>query len=186
MATGDSATAELLYERLIAVVDGTLCRILGRREDDHDDLVQSSFEQILLSLMRGRFQRRCSLSSWAARIATHVGLNALRARQRQRKVLDRSCDPGPTIERTTTGSSVERQLLARRELDRVRAHLAALDERKATAVFLHDALGHDLGEVAELTGASISAAQSRLVRGRRELHRRLAAEATDHEQKEPP
>jgi DNA-directed RNA polymerase specialized sigma24 family protein len=34
-------------------------------------------------------------------------------------------------------------------------------------------LGHELAEVAVLTGASLSAAQSRLVRGRRELLERL-------------
>lgn len=184
VAQGDAAMAELLYDRLIDVVDGTLCRIIGRREDDHDDLVQASFEQILLTLMRGRFARRCSLSSWAARISTHVGLNALRSRRRRRRVVDRRHDGTDVAERQSAGPSPEQQVAARRDLDRLRAHLATMDERKATALFLHDALGHDLGEVAELTGVSVAAAQSRLVRGRRELRRSLEADRADGEQEE--
>jgi len=43
----------------------------------------------------------------------------------------------------------------------------------AEAVFLHDVLGHELAEIAIMTQVSVSAAQSRLVRGRRELFRRL-------------
>jgi DNA-directed RNA polymerase specialized sigma24 family protein len=40
-------------------------------------------------------------------------------------------------------------------------------------------MGHPLAEIAQLTGSSIAAAQSRLVRGRKELMRRLAADRDD-------
>lgn len=36
-------------------------------------------------------------------------------------------------------------------------------------VYLHDVLGYDICDVAARVGTSVSAAQSRLVRGRREL-----------------
>src|SRR5689334_15867095 len=52
---GDGQKAAILYDRLIRVVDATLVRILGKREQDHDDLVQSVFEQIVLALNRGHF-----------------------------------------------------------------------------------------------------------------------------------
>ncbi|MBI4701184.1 MAG: RNA polymerase sigma factor [Deltaproteobacteria bacterium] len=173
---GDRAAAGQLYDRLFRVVDGTLYRIVGRRGDDHDDLVQSVFEQILLSVLRRTFARRCSLTSWAACIANNVGLNALRSWRRQRCVFDRSSDPSLAQEWHADATAAERLLVARSDLDRLRACLAAMDPRRAAAVVLHDALGHDLDEVARLSGVSIAAAQSRLVRGRRELAQRMAAD----------
>ena len=91
---GDAASVDAIYERLIGVVDGTICRIMGRREPDHADLVQSSFEQIVLTLTRGHFARACSLGAWAAAIATHVALKSLRSRINERRVLDRSAAHG--------------------------------------------------------------------------------------------
>jgi DNA-directed RNA polymerase specialized sigma24 family protein len=40
-------------------------------------------------------------------------------------------------------------------------------------LLLHDVVGHELTEIAALTGASVAAVQSRLVRGRHELMERL-------------
>ena len=51
-----------------------------------------------------------------------------------------------------------------------------IDEHKAWAYVLHDVCGYDLREVAEITESTISAAQTRLVRGRRELRARLEAD----------
>ena len=58
------------------MIDRSLFRVFGRRETDHDDLVQTVFEQVVLTLARGSYARGCSLKTWAARIASNVGLNA--------------------------------------------------------------------------------------------------------------
>jgi DNA-directed RNA polymerase specialized sigma24 family protein len=42
-------------------------------------------------------------------------------------------------------------------------------------MLLHDMLGKELSEIAVLMDISVAAAQSRLVRGRKELEQRLAA-----------
>ena len=61
---GDQNVAVELYRRLLPVVEATLVRVLGRREADHEDLVQTSFEQIILTLSERRYARACSLKSW--------------------------------------------------------------------------------------------------------------------------
>jgi RNA polymerase sigma-70 factor, ECF subfamily len=167
---GDGAVAGQLYDRLVRTVDQTLYRVLGRREADHEDLVQSSFEQIVKTLATRRFAGACSLKTWASSVATHVGLNALRSRRRERGVFDRHDSEIPP---PASADNPERDATLRRELQTVRAELASMNPGRAEALFLHDVLGHDLAEIAALTGVSIAAAQSRLVRGRHELMERL-------------
>lgn len=168
---GDSAVAGELYDRLVRTVDQTLFRVLGRREADHEDLVQSSFEQIVKTLASRRFAGACSLKTWASSVASHVALNALRARRRERVVFDKS--GGDVGSQARTVDDPERDTRLRRELEVVRSHLAEMSSGRAEALLLHDVLGHDLAEIAALTGVSIAAAQSRLVRGRHELMERL-------------
>jgi RNA polymerase sigma-70 factor, ECF subfamily len=168
---GDHQVASVIYERLVGVVDHTLYRVFGRRETDHDDLVQAAFEQIVVTLSRRSYARACSLRTWASSIASHVGFNALRARRRERRVLDR--EVGVDVEPARAGIDVEGEASARAELERLRFQLSEMKSTHAEAVFLHDVLGHELAEIALMTQVSVSAAQSRLVRGRRELFRRL-------------
>ena len=61
----------------------------------------------------------------------------------------------------------------RDQLTRIQSHLDALEPVKAWTVILHDVCGYDLREIAEITETTIAAAQSRLVRGRGELHHRI-------------
>ncbi|MCK6533477.1 MAG: RNA polymerase sigma factor [Polyangiaceae bacterium] len=168
---GDGAVAGELYDRLLVTVEQTLFRVLGRRESDHEDLVQSSFEQIVKTLATRRFAGACSLKTWASSVATNVGLNALRSRRRERGVFDRSEIDLPAS--SAAGDNPERDASLRRDIEHVRGVLASMSPARAEALLLHDVLGHDLAEIAALTGVSLAAAQSRLVRGRHELHERL-------------
>ncbi|HET9931332.1 MAG TPA: RNA polymerase sigma factor [Polyangiaceae bacterium] len=171
---GDQRVAQHLYDRLYPVVDRTLYRIFGKREADHDDLMQAAFEQIVVTLGRRTYAGDCSLKTWAASITSHVAFNALRSRRRERRLLDRGIElDGDNLAASTFG---EDSASARLELNRVQQHLLAMKPEQAEALFLCDVLDHKLAEVARLTHVSVAAATSRLVRGRRELHRRLAAE----------
>lgn len=168
----DDRVASEIYDHLVGVVDRTLYRILGCRGPDHDDLVQQAFEQIVITLARHAFARKCSLKTWASRVATNVGLNALRSKRRERKVIDWSAESS-SIE---LEGDLEAQLDARAQLARVRWHLASMTKAQVEVVLLHDVLGHDLHEIAIMTRLSLPAAQSRLFRGRRDLERRLAGD----------
>jgi RNA polymerase sigma-70 factor, ECF subfamily len=174
---GDTQIASLLYDRLLGAVDHALYRVFGRREHDHDDLVQAAFEQIVLTLSRQSYARACSLQTWASTIATHVAFNALRSRRRERRVFDRDPTTKTADSEPVSTADLERAAGARADLERVRSSLIQMKPERAETVFLHDVLGHDLAEIALMTRVSVSAAQSRLVRGRRELRSRLTKDA---------
>jgi RNA polymerase sigma-70 factor, ECF subfamily len=169
---GDDRIASQLYERLFPRIDRALCRVFGGRDRDHDDLVQSSFLQVVSSLASRKFNGTCPLSAWASAVATKVGLMALRSRCRERRVInpadtvDSAGPLGPRYE-------IDRQLDARDRMRRLQKALAAMNPAQAETLLLHDAVGHDLCEISALSGASVAAVQSRLVRGRREFMRRL-------------
>lgn len=171
---GEPKIGRLLYIRLIRVIEATVARVLGPGEPDHDDCVQAAFEEVVRSIYSGRFQQRCRLTSWAASIACHIGLNAIRSRRTERGIFDRAEDvshpglPVPTVQ-------PERELEARDELRHLRMALATLSPGRAETVLLHDALGYGVAEIAALTNSGEAAVQSRLTRGRKDLLERLAA-----------
>jgi RNA polymerase sigma-70 factor (ECF subfamily) len=98
----------------------------------------------------------------------------IRRRQTERRLF-----AGLTSEDDLPVASVHktgREVMARSAVARVVQHLHLLDENRAWTFVLHDVLGYDLREIAQITSTSVSAAQTRLVRGRRELHERIAGD----------
>lgn len=167
----DDRVASEIYDRLFEVVDRTLHRVMGTRGSDHDDLVQQTFEQIVLTLSRHSFAHLCSLRTWASRVATHVALNALRSRRRERAVFDKSQELDSSI--IGSGRDPHGALHSRLDLGLVRGLLAEMNPVVVEVLLLHDVFGHDVAEIATMMGSSMPAAQSRLFRGRRDLRKRL-------------
>lgn len=175
---GDPEVAGAFHDRLIDVIDHTLFRVLGRRDNDHEDLIQVCFEQVLRTLISRSFAGDCSLRTWAGRITTHVALNTLRSRMRERKVFHKSDDheydapsPGDATLRTH----------AVLDLDRARRVLSKMRRSKSEVLVLHDVHGYNLNEIAAMLELSVAATQSRLVRSRSEFRSKLAALETRHE-----
>jgi RNA polymerase sigma-70 factor, ECF subfamily len=170
LAAQDPRAGVALYDRLIRIVEWTILRIVGQRGPDHEDLVQSAFEQIVASLHRRRYAHECSLTSWASAISCHIALNALRTRRRQRLLgtenVRRDLEPAARAD-------LENQLAARQALERIRAELSRMNRTRAEVLVLHEVNGLELAEIAHVLGISVAAAQSRLTRGRRELLERL-------------
>lgn len=177
LARGDAGIGSELCRRLMRVVDGTLYRVLGGRDVDHEDLVQASFEQIVRSLSKGKFARECSLSTWAAAITCNVALHAIRRRRTERKIFDDAFGFEDLTHKPASGSDPESQVTSRRELERVRHHLSQMSDKLAQALLLSDVLGCTQSEVASLLDVSVPAAQARLFRGRQELALRLTRES---------
>lgn len=168
LVDGATWAADALYDRVAEAIEAVLFRLLGA-DADRDDLVQLAIERVVSSVVSGRFARGCSLRSWATLLAQHVGVDALRARARERKLFDRRI-PHQTLELVEAHTATPEDLAeTRRRVALLQAALGHVNRKRSEAVVLHDLLGHDLAEVAQLTGVSVAAAQSRLVRGRRDL-----------------
>lgn len=169
---GDVGVASVLCDRVWPQVDRTIRRLLGHRDADRDDVAQLALIELVDTI--GRYRGDCSLDSWAQTITSRVIFKHIRRRQIERRifsdllvedVLERG---GPL--------HAERQPAMRQLLGRVAAHLDLMNAARAWAYVMHDLIGYDLREVARMTEASVSATQSRLVRGRRELHERISAD----------
>jgi RNA polymerase sigma-70 factor (ECF subfamily) len=171
LLAGEAWAAAALYDRLHPFVDRALRRVL-QGSTEHDDLVQIVFERIVRTLAERKFAGACSLSTWATAIAAHVGIDALRARVRERGLVLDDRTRGDELAGRASSGNLERQLEARAEIAELQNVLLALDPAQAETVLLHDVYGHELSEIAILMGVSVAAAQSRLVRGRKELLRR--------------
>jgi RNA polymerase sigma-70 factor (ECF subfamily) len=169
MRRGDPAAATSLHDRARPQVERTLARLLGYRDADREDLAQIAMIELVTSV--DRFRGDCSLDGWIALITARVAYKHLRRRTLERRIFQGAArDDLPSA----SGRAPARQTVVRGLIARVRTHLDRLDQDKAWTFLLHDVCGYDLREIAEITGVTVAAAQTRLTRGRRELHDRIA------------
>lgn len=173
IVAGEKWAADALYDRLYPSVARSLQRVLQDAGADYEDLVQASFERIMRALLDQRMERVVNLAAWASGIASHVALDALRAKVRERGLFRRDDLAGIALAEVPSAANTERQLGARYQLLAIQGILARMKAELAEAVVLHDMVGHDLAETAALTNVTVPACQSRLFRGRKELLRRL-------------
>jgi RNA polymerase sigma-70 factor (ECF subfamily) len=171
LKSGDATVARAFHDRVRPQVDRTLRRLLGRGDVDHDDLAQLALIELVTTI--DRYRGDCSLDSWTSTITAHVVYKQIRRRQVERRIF-----AGVEIEDVVVASPTHagREALVRDVLARIEKHLGAMEETRAWTYLLHDVCGHDLREIAQITSVSVAAAQSRLVRGRRELNERMSAD----------
>ena len=120
-----------------------------------------------------RFRGDCSLDGWTSTVAAHIVYKHIRRRRTERRLFGYAAADDVTA---VAPVSMGRTALARNLLARVVDTIRQVDESKAWTYVLHDVCGYDLKEIAQITGVSVAAAQTRLVRGRREVHERIAAD----------
>ena len=169
---GDPDAATALHDRLRPVVERAIRRLLGPGDRDHEDLAQHAMIEVVYTI--DKFRGDCPLDAWASTVAAHVVYNHIRKVTTERRIFEGfrlEDDDGPASTR-----SLSSETSARSTLRRVVVHLDAIEQGKAWTYVLHDVCGFDLSEVAEITESTVAAAQTRLVRGRRELHQRMTAD----------
>jgi RNA polymerase sigma-70 factor (ECF subfamily) len=161
-----------------STVDTVVRRLVGSTDPEYEDLVQSSLVNVLATFDGGKFRGECPPRGWAAVIARNVAVDAIRARARERRVFAHDSDAlADDRKHVEVNLGPEKLTDLHETLDRVNRALDGLGPRKARVVYLHDVLGYQLEEVATMLGTSVAAAQSRLVRGRREIIARIGPEA---------
>ncbi|MEO6419143.1 MAG: RNA polymerase sigma factor [Polyangiaceae bacterium] len=167
----DPSASTALHDRVRPQVDRTISRLLGRRDPDHADLAQLAMIELVYTI--DRYRGDCSLDAWTSTLTARVVYKQIRKRQTERRILG-TLDAEDYVARAP--ASTEREAIARNLMQRVRRHLSEIEENKAWTFLLHDVCGYDLQEIAQITGVSVTAAQTRLVRGRREVHERIAGD----------
>ena len=153
-------------------VRAVLRRLVGAEDPEYEDLVQSSIENVLVTFDRGKFRGDCPQGGWAAVIARNVAIDAIRARSRERQLFSRDATDlaaADSVRGAEAKTGPEHLTGVQERLDRVKSAMLGLGAPKANVVFLHDVLGHELPAVAGILRITVAAAQSRLVRGRREI-----------------
>jgi RNA polymerase sigma-70 factor (ECF subfamily) len=166
---GDAHVASALCERVWPQVDRTVRRLLGAVDSDRDDVCQLALIELVTTI--GRYRGDCSLDVWAQTVTSHVVFKHIRRRQLERRIFADLLAEDPPAGLSLGG---EQRSTTRDLLGRIASLLDGMNEGRAWAFILHDVMGYDLREVALMTKSSVAAAQSRLVRGRRELHESIA------------
>lgn len=172
---GDDSIAGAFYWRVKPVVDRTVRRLLGRLDSDGEDLVQVALVQLIESLPS--YRGECPLDAWVSAVSANVVYKHIRRRRLERNIFVSTLGDDDEIadEPQVGGTAATAQL--REGLRRIAEHLGAMSADRAWAFVLHDVCGYSLEEVSHICGISAVAAQSRLVRGRRDLHGRVAEDA---------
>jgi RNA polymerase sigma factor (sigma-70 family) len=170
---GDLQVAEDFYWRVKPVVDRTVRRLMGRLDRDGEDLTQIALIQLIESV--AGYRGECALDAWVSTVSAHVVYKHIRRRRLERTIFAVALDEDEEIAVSPRSSSVDATSL-RQALRQVADHLCTMREERAWAFLLHDVCGYSLDEVAHICGISVVAAPRRLVRGRREIHDRIAAD----------
>ena len=165
---GDAQAAARFHDRVVPVVTRTVSRLLGRRDPDYDDAIQQSLIELVVTA--DRFLGQCPLDAWTSIISARVVYRQLRRRKLERRLFVMQ---GPET-MDTVSRSVSNPAMLRMAIRRIETHLHSIDSKKAWTFILHDVHGYSLAEISEITGGSLAAVQTRLVRARKELHGRIS------------
>lgn len=152
------------------MIDRVLSRLLGQSDADYEDVAQVALFEIVQT--SHRFRGECPLDAWLAVVVARSAYRQLRRRRLERRFFATSA-----VADSTFSVRVPPAAFASREaLELVRVHLLKMSEGRALTFLLHDVHGYSLQEIGQIMGVSVAAAQSRLVRGRKEFHERLAVD----------
>lgn len=166
---GDGIAFDVLMRRYRADLD-MLCRHYCRDEHDREELAQESMIKAWRGI--GRFDARCTVTTWLYRIVANAAVDAYRRRGRAALPVDPLMD--------LTSGALESPEWAVVERTRLRSALALLPAPYRVVSVLADLVGCSSAEIARLVGIPESTVRTRLWRARRALRASLAEDEPAH------
>jgi len=163
----DPSACAAFYQRVRPMIDRVLCRLLGPGDVDYEDVAQVALFEIVENTHR--FRGECPLDAWLGIVTARSAFRQLRRRRLERRFFGKN----PFSEASLWLTVAPAPFASREALEIIRDHLLRMNEARALTFLLHDVHGYSLQEIAQIMRVSVAAAQSRLVRGRRDLHERL-------------
>ncbi len=149
-------------------VYGVLVRLLGDRAEAEDLALETFWQLHRRGPAAGRTQ---NLGGWLYRVATNLGLNALRARKRRERY---EAEAGAAAATHNPSDDLEEAAVAQEERERVRLVLAQLDARQAELLLMrHSGMSYE--ELGAALGLSPNSIGTLLVRAEREFEKKWQA-----------
>ena len=147
-----------------------VCYSFLNSREDAEDAAQEVFVEVYLAT--GKFSTSASFSSWIFRVAVNKSIDAIRRRNRKKRVADLTSlfqykkDAKPYLGPVESLNEKERSLILHEEIER-------LPERQRVAIVLCKIEEMSVKEAAEVMQTSSSSVESLLFRGRTNLERNL-------------
>jgi RNA polymerase sigma factor (sigma-70 family) len=171
----DEETFEAVFRRFYPLVYQLAYRCTGQREEA-DDISQEAFLRFYRTPPQATSDQ--ARRAWLCRVATNLGLNALRGRQRRISHEERAGEGAQaTVPEEGTRLNPEQQVIDNEQAAFIRSVLAELPERQQTYILLRS-IGLSYAEIAQATGVAPASVGSLLARAEREFRRRYHERAT--------
>lgn len=151
----------------------SIYRALVRLVGDHAEAEDLALETFWRLYQRPPANEQ-RLGGWLYRVATNLGLNALRARKRRQA---HELDAGKSAIENSVSDPAQ-DVAAEEDRALVRAVLAAMDERQTQLLILRHS-GMAYKELADTLGVSVNSIGTLLVRAEREFEKRYRKVASD-------
>ena len=170
---GDDTSFALLLERHRGPVVHFLYRMVQNRAVS-EELAQEVFLRVYRS--RETYEPTAKFTTWLFRIATHVALNSIRDRKKEKghESLDEDMLDGMERQVADRQLTVEQEMVHEVKLREVRQAIEALPAKQRAAVLMHKYEGLDYAQIAGVLSCSESAIKSLLFRAYEALRGRLA------------
>lgn len=162
---GDPRAFEVLLRRHERMAFATALRIVGRRSDA-EDATQDAFVTAWRQLPE--FRGDSAFSTWLHRIVTTRALNQIRARARHddRRVGPDIEDFRDSVQPVASAPTPEAANQAGALAEALRGALDTLPDAQRRCWVLRELEGHSYEQIADMTGASVTAVRGRLHRAR--------------------